>query len=125
MIDQADFSGIDTYVKRHNLQDASMAEQRRAQKYNVNGTTSSTKDDNEKGEGAEEGELQKAQREAQDMEDEDEDEEEDENFDPGSEGESEGSGSGSEEEDDDGGNVDADGNLIEMELGSEAEDVSE
>ena len=34
-------------------------------------------------------------------------------------------GSGSEEEDDDGGNVDADGNLIEMELGSEAEDVSE
>ncbi|KAL9039722.1 MAG: hypothetical protein Q9180_002358 [Flavoplaca navasiana] len=123
MIDQADFSGIDTYIKRHNLQDASMAEQRRAQKYNVNGTTASTKDDKEGGEGAEEGELQKAQREAQDMED--EDEEEDENFDPGSEGESEGSGSGSEEEDDGGGNVDADGNLIEMELGSEAEDVSE
>ncbi|KAI4277057.1 MAG: hypothetical protein LQ337_002039 [Flavoplaca oasis] len=123
MIDQADFSGIDTYIKRHNLQDASMAEQRRAQKYNINGTTSSAKNDNEGGEGAEEGELQKAQREAQDMEDEEEDE--DENFDPGSEGESEGSGSGSEEEDEDGGNVDADGNLVEMELGSEAEDVSE
>ncbi|KAL8879754.1 MAG: hypothetical protein Q9192_008165, partial [Flavoplaca navasiana] len=123
MIDQADFSGIDTYIKRHNLQDASMAEQRRAQKYNVNGTPSTTKDGNEGGKGEEEGELQKAQREAQDMED--EDEEEDENFDPGSEGESEGSGSGSEEEDEGGGNVDADGNLIEMELGSEAEDVSE
>ncbi|KAL8884474.1 MAG: hypothetical protein Q9215_007487 [Flavoplaca cf. flavocitrina] len=125
MIDQVDFSGIDTYIKRHNLQDASMAEQRRAQKYNVNGgTTTTIKDGNEGGEGAEEGELQKAQREAQDMED--EEEEEDENFDPGSEGESEGSGSGSEEEeDDDGGNVDADGNLIEMELGSEAEHASD
>ncbi|KAL8845946.1 MAG: hypothetical protein Q9221_008925 [Calogaya cf. arnoldii] len=118
MIDQADFAGIDAYIKRRNLQDASMAEQRRAQKYNVNGANGG------EGElqGQEEGELQKAQREAEDMED--EDSEEDENFDPGSEGESEGSGSGSDEEDEQG-NVDADGNLIETELGSEAEDVTE
>lgn len=121
MIDQADFAGIDAYIKRRNLQDASMAEQRRAQKYNVNGTNNNNVGGEGEVEGEDEGELQKAQREAEDMED--EDEEEDENFDPGSEGESEGSGSGSEEED--GGNVDADGNLIEMELGSEAEDVSE
>ncbi|KAI4269758.1 MAG: hypothetical protein L6R38_007346 [Xanthoria sp. 2 TBL-2021] len=121
MIDQADFAGIDAYIKRRNLQDASMAEQRRAQKYNVNGTNNTNDGGGGEAEGEEEGELQKAQREADDMED--EDEEEDENFDPGSEGESEGSGSGSEEED--GGNVDADGNLVETELGSEAEDVSE
>ncbi|KAL8867685.1 MAG: hypothetical protein Q9174_005502 [Haloplaca sp. 1 TL-2023] len=91
MIDQADFAGIDAYIKLHQLQDASMAEQRRAKRLNVNGV---------KGEDAEgddgEGELQKAQKEAQDLED--EDEEDDENFDPGSEGESEGSGSDSEED---------------------------
>ncbi|KAL8643942.1 MAG: hypothetical protein Q9226_008027 [Calogaya cf. arnoldii] len=122
MIDQVDFAGIDAYIKRRNLQDASMAEQRRAQKYNVNGTDIANGGEGASGGQEEEGELQKAQREAEDMED--EEEEEDENFDPGSEGESEGSGSGSEEEDEEG-NVDADGNLIEMELGSEAEDVTE
>ncbi|KAL8996417.1 MAG: hypothetical protein Q9169_004065 [Polycauliona sp. 2 TL-2023] len=123
MIDQADFGGIDAYIKRHNLQDASMAELRRAQKYNVNGMGKNEGSEGAaEGDGQEEGELQKAQREAEDVED--EDEEEDENFDPGTEGESEGSGSGSEEEEEEGGgNVDSDGNLIEMELGSEAEDV--
>lgn len=121
MIDQADFAGIDAYIKRRNLQDASMAEQRRAQRYNVNGTNNTNGGGGGEAEGEEGGELQKAQREADEMED--EDEEEDENFDPGSEGESEGSGSGSEEGD--GVDADADGNLMETELGSEAEDVSE
>ncbi|KAL9604936.1 MAG: hypothetical protein Q9219_000124 [cf. Caloplaca sp. 3 TL-2023] len=115
MIDQADFAGIDAYVKRHGLQDASMAEQRRAKKSNVNGVSGNA-------EGGEEGgELEKAQREVEEEED-----EEDENFDPGSEGESEGSGSSSEEEEEEGGgNPAGDGDLVEEELGSEAEDVSE
>ena len=94
MIDQADFAGIDGYVKRHGLQDASMAEQRRAKKVNVNGVKG--EDGEEDGGQDEEGELEKAAKEAQDLED--EDEEEDENFDPGSEGESEGEGSESEED---------------------------
>ncbi|MDI1487177.1 MAG: hypothetical protein OHK93_006445 [Ramalina farinacea] len=101
MVDQADFGGIDAYVKRHSLQDASMAEQRRAKRLNVNGV---------KGQDAEQGndaggELEKAAREAQDMED--EDEEDDENFDPGSAGESEGEGSESGEEGDEPANGDA------------------
>ena len=119
MIDQADFAGIDAYIKRHQLQDASMAEQRRAKKLNINGVKGA-----EVAEGTddqEEGELEKARREAEEIED--EEEEEDENFDPGSEGESEGSGESSEEggegEDGEG------GDLVEQELGSEAEDVDE
>ena len=99
MIDQVDFAGIDAYIKHHELQDVSLAEQRRAKKYNVN------KIKGEEGEGdddAEQGELEKAEEEAQAaQQDDDEDEEDDENFDPGNEGESEGSGTSSEEEDDD------------------------
>ena len=115
MIDQADFAGIDEYVRRHELQDASMAEQRRAKKLNVNGV----KGDGVKEEGMdqEEGELQKAAREAEDLEDEEED---DENFDPGSEGESEGSGSSSEEDEDEYEGR-AGSNVVDEELGSEAE----
>ena len=115
MIDQADFAGIDEYVRRHELQDASMAEQRRAKKLNINGV----KGDGVKEEGIdqEEGELQKAAREAEDLEDEEED---DENFDPGSEGESEGSGSSSEEDEDEYEGR-AGSNVVDEELGSEAE----
>ncbi|KAL9596840.1 MAG: hypothetical protein Q9179_004479 [Wetmoreana sp. 5 TL-2023] len=120
MIDQGDFAGIDAYVKRHGLQDASMAEQRRAKKLNINGVKDEEAEREEDGEG----ELQKAQREAEDLED--ENEEDDENFDPGSEGESEGSGESSEDE---GGEYRGDGNgegdLVGEELGSEAEEVSE
>ena len=119
MIDQADFGGIDDYIKRHELQDASMAEQRRAKKLNVNGVKGEKAAD---GEGEQEGELQKAHREAEDLEDE---EEEDENFDPGSDGESEGSGSSSEDDDEDDGGGGADANLVDDELGSEAEEVDE
>ncbi|KAI4286570.1 MAG: hypothetical protein L6R35_004183 [Caloplaca aegaea] len=140
MIDQADFAGIDAYVRRHQLQDASMAEQRRAKKLNVNGVkgaAAAADDDDDDGaaggddeeEEEEEGELQKAAREIQDAEDEEE-EEDDENFDPGSEGESEGSGSSSGEEE--GGDDDDDddgkgrgGGLAEEELGSEMEEDSE
>lgn len=119
MIDQAHFAGIDNYIKRHELQDASMAEQRRAKKLNVNGVKGekATEGDGEQ----EEGELEKARREAEDLED--DEEEEDENFDPGSEGESEGSGNSSEEENNGSGGGGA--NLADDELGSEAESVDE
>ena len=119
MIDQADFAGIDAYIKRHGLHDASMAEQRRAKKLNINGVKG--KEAPEAAGEEEEGELEKARREAEDLEDEEED---DENFDPGSEGESEGSGSSSDEDDEN----DAEGaqaNSVDEELGSEAESADD
>lgn len=115
MIDQADFAGIDDYVKRHELQDASMAEQRRAKKLNINGIKG--EETKQEGVDQEQGELEKATKEAEDLDDEEED---DENFDPGSEGESEGSGSGSDEDDDEHEGR-AGSNLVDEELGSEAE----
>ncbi|KAL4808543.1 histone chaperone rtt106 [Aspergillus unguis] len=120
MIDQADFSGIDTYIKTHGLQDASLAEARRAKRYNINNVKS--EDGAEDGaQEADESELQKAQRELEDQED-----EEEEDYDPGSDGESEGSGSSSEEDsDDDQDDADGDEHLVADELGSEAEDVAE
>ena len=118
MIDQADFAGIDDYVKRHELQDASMAEQRRAKKLNINGLKAG---EAEQDGVDEEGELEKATREAEDLEDEEED---DENFDPGSEGESEGSGSSSEDDEDE--HQDGTGsNLADEELDSEVESAEE
>ena len=93
MIDQGEFAGIDAYVKRHQLQDASMAEQRRAKKLNVNGVKSGDAGENQE-DGP--GELEKAAQEMGDMED--DEEEDDDNFDPGSEGESEGSGTSDEDE---------------------------
>lgn len=121
MIDQDNFSGIDTYIKRHGLQDASLAEARRAKVYNVNkaggeDTAASTGE----AAGEDESELQKAQRELEDQED-----EEEEDYDPGSD-DSEGSGSSSEEddEDDEDAGQDSDEDMVENELGSEAEDIS-
>lgn len=99
MIDQADYSGINEYVQKHGLQDASMAAERRAKKLNIN--PPAEKDAGANGttaEGDGETELQKAERMLEDEEDEDE-----EDYEPGSEGESEGSGSDSEEEDGEGG----------------------
>lgn len=96
-----------------------MAEQRRAKKVNVNGVNGVQTGEDD---GADrEGELAKAEREAQDVED--EEEEEGEDYDPGSEGESEGSGTGSEEDGADGGG--GEGDLVEEELGSEAEQLEE
>ena len=124
MIDQADYAGIDAYIKKHGLQDASLAEDRRAKKLNINGIKKEEDDENAAdGDEEEESELQKAQRELEDKED-----EEEEDYDPGSEGESEGSGSSSEEEDEE---VEYEndqgegGNLVEDELGSEAEEFDE
>ena len=116
MIDQTDFAGIDAYIKRHQLQDASMAEQRRAKRLNVNGVRGGKGVEDEENEP---GGLQRAALEAenaaQDDEDDEEDEEDDENFDPGSEGESEGSGTSDEEGDGNEATVeDADGNNEEL-----------
>lgn len=99
MLDQPDFAGINDYVQKHGLQDASLAADRRAKKLNVN-KVGAKKDivNGAEAEGVaeeEESELQKAERELQDQED---DEDEDDDFDPGSEGESEGSGSDSDDE---------------------------
>lgn len=130
MIDQANFSAIDTYIKKHGLQDASLAEARRAKRYNVNGAKTGD-DATTNAEGVaeaeeEESELQKAQRELEDQEDEDE-----EDYDPGSSSD-DGSGSGSSEEDDEDDDEDEDEDedgeddardLVAEELGSEAEDV--
>ncbi|KAK7542187.1 negative regulator of DNA transposition [Phyllosticta citribraziliensis] len=128
MIDQADYSGIDSYIKKHGLNDASMAVQRRAQRYNVNAPTQVKGEDGEDAGAADEEEdgvteLEKAQMMLEDQED-----EEEEDYDPGSDGDSEGEGSSSEEEeyddDDDGSQErDEDGNILQDELGSEAEDV--
>lgn len=122
MIDQSDFPGIDAYVKKHGLQDASLAEARRAKKLNLNGEKRREDATGEEGDADEETELQKAQRELEDQED-----EEEEDYDPGSEADSDGSGSSSEEEDDAEDAEDAeegDEDLVKGELGSEAEEVS-
>ncbi|KAF3037578.1 hypothetical protein E8E11_002438 [Didymella keratinophila] len=116
MLDQENFAGINEYVQKHGLQDASMAAERRAKKLNVNPPADKGKDNGAATPSAqgeeEESELQKAERELQDQED---DEEEDDDFDPGSEGESEGEGSESEEEDGEGGYDE--GDTAEMEEG--------
>lgn len=115
MIDQADFSGIDAYIKKNGLQDASLAEKRRAKKLNINGS----KEEGDAAGADEESELQKAQRELEDQED-----EEEEDYDPGSDGNSDDSGSSSDEGEDYEVYNDGEGrNLVEEELGSEAEEV--
>lgn len=127
MIDQADFPGIDGYIKTHGLQDASLAESRRATK--VKATTNGKAVD---GDGAEEGdddwrtELEKAQQQLEDEED-----EEEEDYDPSSDDESEGSGDDSSDEEDRDQEYEKERkrsskgkDLVAEELGSEAEDVS-
>lgn len=95
MLDQEDFAGIDDYIKKHGLNDASMAAQRRAKAYNVNKEKKTEGSEGVNG-GVEEDdgqtELQKAEQQLQDEEDELEEDYE------VSGGESEGEGEDSEEE---------------------------
>ncbi|EXJ58683.1 hypothetical protein A1O7_06112 [Cladophialophora yegresii CBS 114405] len=130
MLDQADFVGIDEYVKRHGLQDASLAEARRAKKSATNAKPGGIQNGDPAGEGEGEDpdtrtELEKAQQQLDDEEDEDE-----EDYDPGSDGESEGSGSSDDDDDDDDREYERERkkskgkDLVKEELGSEAEDVS-
>lgn len=99
MLDQADFAGIDEYVKRHGLNDASMAADRRAKAYNVNKPKESNGEVTGDAEGGEEDgqtELQKAEQMLQDQEDEEEEDYE------ASGGESDGEGEESDEDGEDG-----------------------
>lgn len=110
MLDQQDFAGIDDYIKRHQLQDASLADARRAKKV---GKAAKNADADTNGDQTE---LEKAQAEMEDEEDELE-----EDYDPDESGDESGSGS---ESDDEEYTVGKGRNLIAEELGSEAEDVS-
>lgn len=121
MLDQADYSGIDTYVKRHGLNDASLAEGRRAKLHNVNKARPAQMNGEDGPQEEDDGrtELEKAEQQLQDEEDEMEEDFELESGD----GDSDGSGGSEDEDEYEGG--DGDGNLIDEELGSEAEDVEE
>lgn len=108
MIDQADFAGIDAYIKAHQLHDASLAEQRKAKVYGVNnGRKVKSEEGAELGENGDqdadmedgETELQRAERLLQDAEDEEEEDYVNE----------EDSGGSSEEEDYEEGVYDGDG----------------
>ena len=103
MLDQEDFAGIDAYVKRHGLNDASMAAQRRAKAYNVNREKKAETNGEAEGGLGEDGqtELQKAEQQLQDEEDEEEEDYQ------ASGGESDGEGEYSE--DDEGYEDDGDG----------------
>ncbi|GAB7344837.1 hypothetical protein MBLNU457_3290t1 [Dothideomycetes sp. NU457] len=125
MIDQLDFAGIDAYVKNHGLNDASMARERMAKKYNVNAPKKGDVNGEANGDAGDgvgdDGltELQRAEQQIQDAED-----EEEEDYDP-SGGESEGEGEDSGEEDDGGGVNEAgleDGEAEDMEEQEEYED---
>lgn len=115
MLDQSDYSVINDYIQRHGLNDASLAAGRRAKieskkKTATNGDTDAADDDGRT-------EIEKAEAELQDEEDELE-----EDFEPSDEDDD---GSGSDEESDDE-NYDEPKrgkDLVQDELGSEAEDV--
>lgn len=98
MIDQNDHTPIDAYVRKHSLQDSSMAAERRAKRLNINPPEPGAGPENvEVGAGVEdvgedgETELQRAERMLQDAED-----EEEEDYDPEAEGDSDDSGSDAE-----------------------------
>ncbi|KAK3055314.1 hypothetical protein LTR09_003867 [Extremus antarcticus] len=100
MLDQEDFANIDDYIKRHGLNDASMAKERRAKVHNVNKEVKKEEGVNgaaEAGGVDEDGltELQKAEQQLQDEEDEEEEDYEA----SGGESDGEGAESGGESED--------------------------
>ncbi|KAK3686345.1 hypothetical protein LTR37_019935 [Vermiconidia calcicola] len=106
MLDQEDFAGIDEYIKRHGLNDASMAAQRRAKAYNVNKDKSQHAEVNgDVATGGEQGESELAKAEQQLQDEEDEEEEDYEASGGESDGEGEESG---EDEDEDGEGFDDD-----------------
>ncbi|KAK4610295.1 Histone chaperone [Fulvia fulva] len=92
MLDQADFAGIDEYIKKHGLNDASMAAERKAKAYNVNKPKEDANGAVANGGAEEESELHKAEQQLQDEEDDEEEDYEE------SGGESDGSGDYSDEE---------------------------
>ncbi|ETN42512.1 uncharacterized protein HMPREF1541_01669 [Cyphellophora europaea CBS 101466] len=120
MLDQGDFQGINEYVQRHGLNDASLAAGRRAKSETkkkgaaaANGEMADAEREDDDGRT----ELEKAEQMLQDEEDEDE-----EDFEP-SDGDDEDEGSGSEDDSDEDDEPKAKKDLVQDELGSEAEDV--
>ncbi|EON95712.1 putative negative regulator of dna transposition protein [Phaeoacremonium minimum UCRPA7] len=126
MLDQEDYAGIDeSWVKRHGLQDRSMAERRKAKRELAENAKGAKKGDAANGADAnghddDMTELQKAQLEAEQQLIDEEDEEDEEDYDPGSEGESEGEGGSSDEDEDE-----AEGYDEEEEEEGYAEDVEQ
>jgi hypothetical protein len=121
MLDQEDFAGIDEYIKKHGLNDASMAAARKAKVHNVNKEVKTEQQTSNGVSGAVDGdgrtELEKAEQELQDAEDEEEEDYE------ASGGESDGEGEESEEEDEDGeGYEDGEDEEGEFEEGEEEAD---
>jgi hypothetical protein len=101
MLDQANFAGIDDYIKRHELSDASLAAERRAKVYNVNKKAGIEPDatNGAANGGPDESEIQKAEQMLQDEEDEDEEDYVDEGSnDEGSSDEEDEEGGGDDEE---------------------------
>ena len=119
MLDQEDFGGIDTFVKRHGLHDKSMAEQRKAKRLNVN--VVKDEEGNVVDGGGDAGELERAAREVEQAAEDEEDEEE-EDYDPGSEGDSEGSGSSDDSDDSDDGGEGGGGDDEDDDEGEEEEE---
>ena len=117
MLDQADFAGINGYVQRHELSDASLAEGRRAKMLGKK-VKSEAKGDANGGEEDDDGrtELEKVEAQLQDEEDEME-----EDFELDSDDEDEDASEESDDEDYD----EEGGDIVKEELGSEAEHVSE
>ena len=122
MLDQEDYGGIDeTYVRRHGLQDRSMADRRKAKRELAeNGPRKKAGEPGEPGADGEEApaddgltELQRAEQQLQDDEDDLE-----EDYDPGSDGESDGDGASDDEDEDEGDEDDEDD---EDDEGDEAE----
>ena len=98
MLDQENFAGIDEYVKRHGLNDASLAAGRRAREYGVNREKKGEVDADAGAGVGEDGltELQRAEQVLQDQEDEEEEDYE------ASGGESDGEGEESEDDGEEG-----------------------
>ncbi len=111
MIDQEDYAGIDAYVKRHGLHDASMAEVRRAKAARKGQEMNGDVKD------AEAEVVKKEEEEERDGEDDEEEDEEGEDYDPGSEGESEGSGDSTSASGEEGGQADEGGDEEDEEDG--------
>lgn len=116
MIDQAEFSGIDSYVKRHQLHDSSLAESRRAKIFHVNADRTRAAD----GEPKQTSELEKAEAEMEDAEDAEEEDYEPQSREDLSDGSRTSSNEDASSEEDSGTNDD---NLVARELGSEAEEI--
>lgn len=125
MIDQQDYAGIDAYLKTKNLQDGSMAEQRKAKLQLAENKGRKGTDSEQNGDANGLTELERAQQDADQQMDDEDDEEEDEDFDPGSGGDSEGSGESDDDDDDDDDDDEGEGGDDDDDDGEDGEEEEE